>query len=61
LNSKSFFYLILFSLVISCGVKGPPVSPKGRNIPSIINNYPDVHLPNANEIDEAQKKMRRSE
>jgi len=44
LNSKYLFYFSLFFILISCGVKGPPVSPENRNIPSFIKNYEDIHL-----------------
>lgn len=39
----SFKLLILF-LLISCGVKSPPIAPKSSSIPSIEEQNPDLGL-----------------
>jgi hypothetical protein len=39
LNFKLFF---LFFLLSGCGVKGDPVSPKSKPLPSLMDNYSDI-------------------
>lgn len=37
--------LLIFLLLISaCGVKGDPSTPQGAVVPSLIENYPDIHI-----------------
>ena len=40
----NFKILSLLFLVSSCGVKGNPVAPDDANVPSVLENYPDVQL-----------------
>jgi hypothetical protein len=35
---------VLLILISSCGVKGNPVPPTGSNLPSILENYPDIQV-----------------
>jgi hypothetical protein len=47
---------ILIYLLLGCGVKGDPASPKTEKLPSLMDNYQDIQLDNS--FDEA-KKMKR--
>jgi len=38
----NFKILILLFLVTSCGVKGDPVAPRSKPMPSFLDNYPDI-------------------
>jgi hypothetical protein len=35
---------VLLILASSCGVKGNPVAPSGSDLPSVLENYPDVQV-----------------
>jgi predicted small lipoprotein YifL len=43
LNSK-LLILILAWMLAACGVKGNPVAPRGADIPSVMEKYPDIQL-----------------
>lgn len=45
--------MILFSL-ISCGVKGDPAPPKDTQLPSVLENYPDIEIDKP--LNESKKK-----
>lgn len=43
-SQLNFKFLLILFFVVSCGVKGDPVSPKGQTTPSVLDNYPDIEV-----------------
>jgi hypothetical protein len=42
--SSNLLILVLALLCGACGVKGEPASPEGADIPSLMQDYPDIQL-----------------